>query len=92
MKKKIHPPYFKEAIIECACGNILKTGSTREKMSVEICGACHPFYTGKKKILDATGRVDRFNRRMAKTAQIKSARVRKKPTKKVEKTEITLEK
>ena len=92
MKKKIHPQYFPQATIECACGNVITTGSTREKMSVEICGACHPFYTGKKKVLDATGRVDRFNKRMAKTAQTKTAKAQKKETKKVKESKTASEK
>lgn len=82
MKKKIHPQYFSEAVIECACGNIIKTGSTKEKMNVEICGACHPFYTGKKKTLDVTGRVDKFNKRMEKTIKIKNIKAKKKTKKK----------
>lgn len=91
MKKKIHPQYFSEAVIECACGNIIKTGSTKEKMNVEICGACHPFYTGKKKTLDVTGRVDKFNKRMEKTVKIKTVKAEKKAKKKVksEKTVIS---
>lgn len=90
MKKKIHPQYFSEAVIECACGNIIKTGSTREKMNVEICGACHPFYTGKKKTLDVTGRVDKFNKRMEKTAKIKAIKTKKAKKKvKSEKTVIS---
>lgn len=90
MKKKIHPQYFEKAVIECACGNVIKTGSTREKMAVEICGACHPFYTGKKKSLDVTGRVDRFNKRMEKTVKIKAKKEGKKIVKKAkeEKTSI----
>lgn len=89
MKKKIHPQYFTEAVIECACGNVIKTGSTKEKMAVEICGACHPFYTGKKKTLDVTGRVDRFNKRMEKTAKIKTVKAEKKTKKKNAKEETS---
>jgi large subunit ribosomal protein L31 len=67
--KKIHPQYYLEAEIHCACGHSIKTGSTREKMEVEICSACHPFYTGKKKLVDSAGRVDRFKQRMEKANQ-----------------------
>ncbi|NOY35752.1 MAG: 50S ribosomal protein L31 [bacterium] len=66
MKKDIHPKYFADAVIKCACGNEIKAGSTREKTEVEICGACHPFFTGKKKVIDTAGRVEKFKQRMAK--------------------------
>ncbi|OGI15454.1 MAG: 50S ribosomal protein L31 [Candidatus Moranbacteria bacterium RIFCSPHIGHO2_01_FULL_54_31] len=62
MKPSIHPTYFTEATIACACGATLQTGSTVEKMHTEICSQCHPFYTGKKKFIDTTGRVDRFKK------------------------------
>lgn len=62
MKKDIHPKYEK-AIISCACGNSFETGSTKKIMKVEICSACHPFFTGKQKIIDTAGRVERFNRK-----------------------------
>ncbi|MBN2395120.1 MAG: 50S ribosomal protein L31 [Candidatus Atribacteria bacterium] len=62
MKKGIHPKYGK-AMITCACGNTFETGSTKEEIRVEICSACHPFFTGKQKILDSAGRVEKFNRR-----------------------------
>jgi len=68
MKKKIHPKY-QDSRITCACGNVVETGSTKENMEVEICSACHPFYTGQKKIVDTAGRVDRFKQRMEKTKQ-----------------------
>jgi len=72
MKKDIHPKYFADAQIICSCGNIIKTGSTVKTMKVEICSACHPFYTGKKKIMDTTGRVDRFKKLTEKTAEKKA--------------------
>lgn len=62
MKSGIHPTYFKEATITCSCGAVLATGSTVETMHTEICSQCHPFYTGKKKFIDTTGRVDRFKK------------------------------
>ena len=70
MKKGIHPKYV-EATIKCGCGNEFTTKSTRGSYSVDICSACHPFYTGKQKLIDAAGRVDRFNRRYAN--QLKTA-------------------
>jgi large subunit ribosomal protein L31 len=64
MKAGIHPKYH-EATVTCACGNTFKVGSTREELRVELCSACHPFFTGKKKIVDTAGRVERFKRRYA---------------------------
>ncbi len=62
MKKDIHPKYGK-SIVSCACGNSFETGSTKKSMKVEICSVCHPFFTGKQKIIDSAGRVERFNRK-----------------------------
>jgi large subunit ribosomal protein L31 len=62
MKAKIHPEY-KETTITCACGEIVHTKSTKENLKVEICSKCHPFYTGKQKIVDTAGRVDRFKKK-----------------------------
>lgn len=62
MKKNIHPEY-KEAVINCSCGNVFNTFSTKGSYRVDICSACHPFYTGKQKVIDAEGRVERFNRK-----------------------------
>lgn len=66
MKKDLHPKYFKEATVRCACGNTFKVGSTLEKIEVEICHQCHPFYTGQEKIIDTAGRVEKFQKRLAK--------------------------
>lgn len=65
MKTKIHPKYHKTKI-ECACGATFSVGATKEKMAVEICSNCHPFYTGKEKLVDAAGRVEKFKSRAAK--------------------------
>lgn len=70
MKKDIHPKYYPEAKIICACGNVITTGSVKPEMKVEVCSACHPFYTGKKRLVDTTGRVDRFKKRMEKSEKI----------------------
>ena len=67
MKEGIHPKY-EEAVITCACGNVIETRSTRPEIRVEVCNKCHPFYTGKQKLVDTGGRVDRFNRRFGRTA------------------------
>lgn len=68
MKEKIHPKY-EPVKIKCACGELIETRSTRKDISVEVCSQCHPFYTGKQKIMDTEGRVDRFNRKYAKAAK-----------------------
>lgn len=65
MKEGIHPDY-KEAQVHCACGNEFTTRSTQERIQVEICSNCHPFYTGTQKIVDTEGRVERFKKRYAK--------------------------
>ncbi|MDP3726008.1 MAG: 50S ribosomal protein L31 [bacterium] len=65
MKSDIHPQYYPEAKVTCACGNVFTVGSTKEKINVEICSACHPLYTGEEKILDTAGRVEKFKARSA---------------------------
>ena len=66
MKEGIHPEY-KDAVVTCACGFTFKTRSTKPVIKVEICSNCHPFFTGKQKLVDTAGRVERFNKRFAKT-------------------------
>ncbi|MBA2523934.1 MAG: 50S ribosomal protein L31 [Solirubrobacterales bacterium] len=67
MKAEIHPEYV-NAHVHCACGNEFQTRSTQSEIRVEICSACHPFYTGKQKLVDTGGRVERFNRRRSRAA------------------------
>ena len=76
MKASIHPAYVDEAVITCACGAKFETGSTSKTLSIEICSQCHPFFTGKKKYIDTTGRVERFKARAGK-AVLKDALVKK---------------
>ena len=64
MKKDIHPKYYAKAEATCACGAKFEVGSTFEKIEMEICSACHPFYTGNEKIIDTAGRVERFKARV----------------------------
>ncbi len=66
MKKDIHPEYHQNTKVVCSCGESFVVGSTKEKINVEVCSACHPFYTGKRKILDTMGRVEKFKQKMAK--------------------------
>ena len=65
MKDGIHPNYG-PAVIQCACGNTIETRSTKERIAVQICSSCHPFFTGKQKLVDAAGRIDRFQKKYAK--------------------------
>ncbi len=66
MKSETHPNYFAGAKATCACGRTFAVGSTKEKLEVEICSACHPFYSGNEKILDTAGRVEKFKTRRSK--------------------------
>lgn len=63
MKEGIHPEYHEEAVVTCACGNTFTTGSTQKEIKVEICSACHPFFTGKQKFVDSAGRVEKFKKK-----------------------------
>jgi large subunit ribosomal protein L31 len=69
MKDKIHPQLF-DVNVHCACGNEFVTRSTKKEMRVEVCAACHPFFTGKQKLMDTAGRVEKFNRKYAKKADV----------------------
>ena len=71
MKKEIHPTYYANAKVICACGNTFATGSTKEELRVEICSACHPFYTGKQKLIDTAGMVEKFKKRAAAATDTK---------------------
>lgn len=64
MKKDIHPTYYKEATVICACGNTWTTGSTVEEIRTDVCSKCHPFYTGEQRIVDTEGQVDRFYKKL----------------------------
>lgn len=72
MKTEIHPKYYTNAKVSCACGATFLVGSTIEKIEVEVCSACHPFYTGNEKIIDTAGRVEKFKARMAKAKKKKT--------------------
>lgn len=71
MKKDIHPKYYPNARVKCVCGAIFEVGSIRESMEIEVCSQCHPFYTGKEKIIDVMGRVEKFKERLAKKEKAK---------------------
>jgi large subunit ribosomal protein L31 len=76
MKPKIHPKYV-ESTITCACGNVVKTRSTRPKMNVDLCSACHPFFTGKQKLVDTAGRVEKFRRKYGDVVPTKPTKAAK---------------
>lgn len=63
MKADIHPQWFDDALVTCSCGQTFVTGSTKPEIKVEICGSCHPFYTGEQRIVDTEGRVERLKRK-----------------------------
>jgi large subunit ribosomal protein L31 len=71
MKKEIHPEYYEKAKVKCSCGNSFTVGSTKSSIETEICSSCHPFYTGKEKIVDTMGRVEKFKKRLEKKESMK---------------------
>jgi len=89
MKKDIHPKYYPNAKVTCACGNTFITGSTKPEIHTDLCSACHPFFTGEMRIVDTAGQVDRFVKRLEKRSEMmqevtaKAAKPEKKRSKKV---------
>jgi len=71
MKQDIHPKYYPNATVKCACGNSFTTGATKELIETETCSQCHPFYTGKEKNINTMGRVQKFKERLAKKKTIR---------------------
>ncbi len=78
-KQDLHPEYFLEAKVACACGNTFKVGATKPEIRVDICSKCHPFFTGEEKLIDTAGRVERFKARTSKVKpkSVKKARAKK---------------
>jgi len=74
MKKGIHPEYYPEAKVICACGNTFTTGATQPVIRTDVCSACHPFFTGEQRIVDTAGQVDRFIRRLERKTKIEEER------------------
>lgn len=85
MKPEIHPDYFENATITCACGTIYHIGSTKEDTQVELCAACHPFYTGKQKIIDTARRMEKFAERSVKKATVATGKKVKREKRAVQK-------
>lgn len=78
MKASIHPTYYQDATVICACGNTFTTGSTKQAITVEVCSKCHPLYTGEQRFLDVKGRVDTFQKKKEFAKQYKATHVSKK--------------
>lgn len=93
MKNDTHPQYFDDATVTCSCGTKFTLGSTVQKMETELCSACHPFYTGKRKLVDTEGRVDKFNakRKLAENFQSTHQNTKGKKDKSKKTESITLE-
>src|SRR3972149_3951160 len=83
MKADIHPKWYPDAQVVCACGNMFTVGSTRESIKVEVCHKCHPFFTGEMKFVDTLGRVEKFQKK-AKEAEVSLKILREKKKKKIE--------
>lgn len=80
MKTEIHPKYYTDAVVTCACGNTFTTGSTLQKVTVDICSKCHPFFTGTQKLIDTEGRVEKFAKRQAAAASQTAKKAKKEKT------------
>lgn len=91
MKAKIHPKWYENAQVKCACGNALSVGSTLPNIEVEICSACHPFYTGQMKYVDTAGRVDAFKEKQSKAKAQVMSKVEKRKLKREKKIQKELE-
>lgn len=88
MKTKIHPKYYTDAKVTCACGNTFTTGSTLPEIKVDICSACHPFFTGEMKFVDTQGRVEKFQAKLQQAGKFQSKK-QKKASEKQEEANIT---
>lgn len=77
MKTNIHPTYFADAQVVCACGNVMTIGSTQQKIHVELCSKCHPFYTGAQKFVDSASRIQNFQKRQDAASKFKATVVKK---------------
>ena len=83
MKVNIHPKYYPKSKVTCSCGNTFEVGSTMPEIKVEVCSACHPFYTGTAKFIDTAGRVDKFQARVKKAEEMKAEKSKPKKTKNI---------
>ncbi|OGG08700.1 50S ribosomal protein L31 [Candidatus Gottesmanbacteria bacterium RBG_16_43_7] len=83
MKTTIHPKWYNDTLVRCACGNTYKIGATKAEISVDICSKCHPFFTGEMRFVDTLGRVDKFKKKQ-ETAKVQAAKITEKKKKKEE--------
>jgi len=90
MKKEVHPKYYSDCKVSCVCGNTFTTGSTEPAIKVELCSACHPFYTGKQKLVDTARRVEKFEAKI--TAKEKNSDKKGKKVKRAERAEVRAKK
>jgi len=90
MKKKIHPKWYPQAKVKCACGQTFTVGSTIPEIEVEICSQCHPFYTGQMKYVDTAGRVERFQKKQKAAEMVKTKKKKRADEKKKKKQPRTL--
>ena len=79
MKQNVHPKYNEKVKVTCSCGNTFETGSTTGDIHVEVCSACHPFYTGTAKFIDTAGRVDKFKAKLEKAKEFAAQKTKKSP-------------
>ena len=92
MKAGIHPKYHNDAVVTCTCGNTFKTGATTDKIEVEVCSACHPFYTGQMKYVDTAGRVDAFKAKQKSAKKKVLSKTEKRKIKKAKRIQRELDK
>ena len=88
MKNDIHPKWFPNAKVSCTCGNSFTVGSTKEEIRVDVCSACHPFFTGQQKFVDSLGRVEKFKKRKAAAVTNLVSKKKKKLQKKIEEAKL----
>ncbi len=91
MKDKIHPKYYKDCKVSCVCGNTFLTGSTEPEIKVELCSACHPFYTGKQKLVDTARRVEKFSAKVVAKDSV-AAKTKGKKVKRAERAAVRAKK
>jgi large subunit ribosomal protein L31 len=91
MKAQIHPKWYKDAKITCACGNTFTAGATMPEISVEVCSACHPFYTGQMKYVDTAGRVEAFKTKVASAMTKKVSKTEKRRLKRIKQIQEEME-
>ena len=90
VKKNIHPVYYDSVTVTCSCGRSFTVGSTEDKLSVEVCSKCHPFYTGKQKLVDVAGRIDKFKKRLQEAEKVEQDKPAKQKRRRAKKDDGTI--